>query len=475
MADGGEVSQPAIKMPITSLRQLQKFDEGGAAYGNQPMMRAAQHIREYRGIESPEKRQEFSDKVSAAIRKRAGEQYEREKATLSTPEGRRDTAMGVIANTLGTVPDIINLGLEGADLLARQIPAFSVPESVMQLDAKIPSIDALPGNRNKRVNLAPLASDRPWGGSQQWREAFERAGWMGDKGAPVTEFVGGFLAPAAIAKAPRAIEGGLNAATAAARRPFIPATITTEAVAPDLAKFKSRDWQDLATKKMIGEEGVVPMDVMGGRRTTHRPGQGVYLNDDKVLELNPMIGIDVPGAGNLSKNRALRADIATAGGELNQEAMAAHRFVPMATNQIKDASAMMISGPGGRALTRDEVIRLGDSLPGMIVTHSPRTGGVMVAPFEMQKGKIPAEFLEAQKVANMMFGKKADIRYGKAEPNKDLMYMHRSTYAEEGARPPSPESQAMRTRLKKMERVLQPSGLRGGLSQARPALASTAD
>jgi len=283
------------------------------------------------------------------------------------------------------------------------------------------------------------------------------------------------FAPVAAVKAPRAIEGGLNAATAAARRPFTPATITTEAVAPDLAKFKSRDWQDLATKKMIGEEGVVPMDVMGGRRTTHRPGQGVYLNDDKVLELNPMISIDVPGAGNLSKNRALRADIATAGGELNQEAMAAHRFVPMATNQIRDASAMMISGPGGRALTRDEVIRLGDSLPGMIVTHSPRTGGVMVAPFEMQKGKIPAEFLEAQKVANMMFGKKADIRYGKAEPNKDLMYMHRSTYAEEGARPPSPESQAMRTRLKKMERVLQPSGLQGGLSQARPALASSAD
>jgi hypothetical protein len=462
MAEGGEVSQPAIKMPITSLRQLQKFDEGGAAYGNQPMMRAAQNIRERRGIESPEKQQEFSDKVSAAIRKRAGEQYEKEKATLSTPAGRRDTAMGVVANTLGTVPDLFNLGLEGADLLASQVPAFSRPESVMN-------------PQGSRVAASPMASERPYGGSRQWREAFQGAGLMGDDGAPVTEFVGSMLAPAAIAKAPRAIEGGLNAATAAARRPFIPATITTEAVAPDLAKFKSRDWQDLATKKMIGEEGVVPMDVMGGRRTTHRPGQGVYLNDDKVLELNPMIGIDVPGAGNLSKNRALRADIATAGGELNQEAMAAHRFVPMATNQIRDASAMMISGPGGRALTRDEVIRLGDSLPGMIVTHSPRTGGVMVAPFEMQKGKIPAEFLEAQKVANMMFGKKADIRYGKAEPNKDLMYMHRSTYAEEGARPPSPESQAMRTRLKKMERVLQPSGLRGGLSQARPSPASSAD
>ena len=199
MADGGEVSQPAIKMPITSLRQLQTFDEGGAAYGNQPMARAAQRVRERRGIESPEKQQQFSDKVSAAVRKRLGEQYEKEKATLSTPEGRRDTAMGVVANTLGTIPDLFNLGLEGVDLLASQVPAFSRPESVMN-------------PQGSRVAASPMASERPYGGSQQWREAFQGAGWMGDNSAPVTEFVGGILTPVAAVKAPKAIRGALNAA-----------------------------------------------------------------------------------------------------------------------------------------------------------------------------------------------------------------------------------------------------------------------
>jgi hypothetical protein len=165
-----------------------------------------------------------------------------------------------------------------------------------------------------------------------------------------------------------------------------------------------------------------------------------------------MVGVNIPRAGNLSTNKALRADIATAGQELGQEAMAAHRFVPMATNQIKDASAMMIRGQGGRPLTNKEVMALASELPDMIVTHSPANGGLMVAPFSMKKGEIPQDFLKAQSVANRVLGKDAKIQFGKADPNKDLMYMMRQDYANEGGRGTSQGAQATRNQLKRMDK-----------------------
>jgi hypothetical protein len=144
--------------------------------------------------------------------------------------------------------------------------------------------------------------------------------------------------------------------------------------------------------------------------------------------------------------------------------MAAHRFVPMMTNEIKDASAMLIKPKKG-ALTDEEVKALGKALPNMIVAHNPRLGGVVIAPFEMPKGQIPTEFLEAQTVADAILGKRAKITYGKSEPGKDLMYMGRSDYATEGAREPSAASQKMRKRLQRAEKRLfvepeiSPSGL----------------
>jgi hypothetical protein len=260
-----------------------------------------------------------------------------------------------------------------------------------------------------------------------------------------------FLAPYGAAKAPRAIEGGLNAVTAAARRPFTPATLTTEAVSPDLAKFKNPAFQDYVTGQMIGEGSAVPMATMGGRKTLQTRGQGVYSNEAKELETNPMVGVNIPGAGNLATNKGLRADIATAGQELGQEAMAAHRFVPMATNQIKDASAMMIRGQGGRPLTNKEVMAMANELPDMIVTHSPANGGLMIAPFGMTKGQIPQEFLSAQSVARKVLGKDANIQFGKADPKKDLMYMMRQDYANEGGRGVSQGAQAVRNQLKRMD------------------------
>jgi hypothetical protein len=178
------------------------------------------------------------------------------------------------------------------------------------------------------------------------------------------------------------------------------------------------------------------------------------MNNESQLELNPMVGIDVPRAGNLSKNKSLRGDIATAGQELNQEAMAAHRFVPMATNNIKDATAMMVNGPGGRALSNEEVIALGKNIPGLIVSHSPRTGGVFLANDPYAKGDPMKKFLNAQAIAGEILGTKAKIQFGKADPNKDLMYMMRPDYATEGGRGTTQAAQAIRESLKRKDQTI---------------------
>ena len=381
------------------------------------------------------------------------DQAKKEGAVLSTPEGRRDVALKVASHMpgMGMGGDLVAL----ADWVQTLIPGMynEKPTSVLESN-KAPAAPYRDVRELQRVPKYPLRNVIGSPTGEEFQEKFKQMGIQGENEAPVTEFVGSLFAPGAAMKAPRKIEGGLNAVTAAARRPFTPATITTEAVAPDLAKFKPREFQDYATKQMIGEGAAVPMTSMGGRKTTQRGGQGVYMNEAGQLELNPMVGIDVPRAGNLSKNKSLRGDIATAGQELNQEAMAAHRFVPMATNNIKDATAMMVNGPGGRALSNEEVIALGKNIPGLIVSHSPRTGGVFLANDPYAKGDPMKKFLNAQAIAGEILGTKAKIQFGKADPNKDLMYMMRPDYATEGGRGTTQAAQATRESLKRMDQTI---------------------
>jgi hypothetical protein len=352
---------------------------------------------------------------------------------------------------LGMGGDLVGL----ADWVQTLIPGLynETPKSVF--DTKKPAAPFRDTRELQRVPKFPLSNIITSPSGEEFQDKFKEMGIQGENEAPVTEFIGAMLTPGAMAKlpkAPRAIEGGLNSVTSAARRPFTPATATVEAVSPDLAKFKNQPFQDYVTKQIIGEGAAVPMTTMGGRRTSQKAGQGAYLNEAGELEYNPMLGVTIPRAGNLSKNKDVRADIATAGQELGQEAMAAHRFVPMMTNQIKDASAMMIKGPGGRPLTNEQVKALANELPGMIATHSPANGGLLVAPFGMTKGQVPEEFLTAQSVARKILGKDAKIQFGKSDEKKDLMYMPRSTYVEEGGRGTSAEVQAIRNKLKRMDK-----------------------
>lgn len=438
MNDGGNVNYGGqyahggkVHMPIRSLRQVKPRRYAEAGYVDP--------------LSAPDYQTGPQDKRMVELAGRMiRDQASKEGAVLSTPEGRRDIALKVASHMpgLGMGGDLVAL----ADWVQSLIPGLNKPASV--LDTK---------GEGDKVAKYPLRNVISAPTGEEFQDKFREMGIQGNNEAPVTEFIGSLFTPAAVAKIPKAargVEGGLNSVTVAARRPFTPATVTTEAVAPDLAKFKGRPFQDFATKQMIGEGAAVPMTRMGGQKTTQRPGQGVYLNEAGQLELNPMVGIDVPRAGNLSTNRALRGDIATAGQELNQEAMAAHRFVPMATNNIKDASSMMITGPGGRALTNEEVIELGKRLPGMIVSHSPRSGGLFVAPYSVERGRIPTEFLEAQSAANSVLGKGAKIQFGKSDPNKDLMYMMRQDYATEGGRGTSAGAQGVREKLKRMDKTI---------------------
>jgi hypothetical protein len=432
MAVGGTVERSyaeAGSVPAPTPQELEKMaDAQGAAFGVFPQM-ASQRFQQ----PSP-----TMDKASELLKAQVTKEWEQ----AGQPGGAKGLALRISAVLAGGVPDFVNFAQSMIPALNEEKPSFT---TVLDLGKKPPA--PYRDTREMQTGLKYPMS----GTSTDIKNSMREKGIINEDEYPIAEILGSFAAPYALAKAPRAIEGGLNSVTAAARRPFTPATLTTEAVSPDLAKFKNPAFQDYATKQMIGEGSAVPMTTMGGRKTSQTRGQGVYLNDAGELEKNPMVGVNIPRAGNLATNKGLRADIATAGQELGQEAMAAHRFVPMATNQIKDASAMMIRGQGGRPLTNKEVMAMANELPGMIVTHSPANGGLMVAPYGMTKGQIPQEFLSAQSVARKVLGKNASIQFGKADEKKDLMYMMRNQYAEEGGRGTTPSAQDIRNKLKRMD------------------------
>jgi hypothetical protein len=433
MAGGGTVERryaEAGSVPAPTPQELEKMaDAQGAAFGVFPQM-ASKRFQQ----PSP-----TMDKASELLKAQVTKEWEQ----AGQPGGAKGLALRIGAVLTGGFPDFVNFAQSMIPALNEEKPSFT---TVLDSGKKPPA--PYRDTREMQTSLKYPMS----GTSTDIKNSMREKGMINEDEYPIAELLGAFAAPYALAKTPRAIEGGLNSVTAAARRPFTPATLTTEAVSPDLAKFKNPAFQDYVTGQMIGEGSAVPMTTMGGRKTSQTRGQGVYLNEAKELEKNPMVGVNIPRAGNLATNKGLRADIATAGQELGQEAMAAHRFVPMATNQIKDASAMMIRGQGGRPLTSKEVMAMANELPDMIVTHSPANGGLMIAPFGMTKGQIPQEFLSAQSVARKVLGKDASIQFGKADPNKDLMYMMRQDYATEGGRGTSQGAQATRNQLKRMDK-----------------------
>ena len=204
---------------------------------------------------------------------------------------------------------------------------------------------------------------------------------------------------------------------------------------------------------------------LGTKKPTAREGQGTYVNTKGELELNPLQAIDVPRAGNIGEgakaNTALRQQVAQMGTDLNQEAMAGHRFLPMMTNNIKDASSMLIKTKEG--LSKEQIADLARALGNdMVVTHNPKLGGVVVYPFgPVTKGQIPQEFLTAQSAANKLLGKDAKIKFGKSDYAKDRLYMGKDEYAKAGASPMSAEQQALREKIQGIEKFMFPESVSG--------------
>ena len=191
---------------------------------------------------------------------------------------------------------------------------------------------------------------------------------------------------------------------------------------------------------------------MGDRITSKLPAQGVYFNEAGQLETNPMMAIDIPNVKDISKATELRSDIASAGKALNQESMAGIRFLPLATNKVDDATAILVRPKDGK-ITNEDVIKLGNEFGNsMVVSHNPRLGGVVLAPF----GEPGGELQIAKSKIKDLFGSDMDIRAGHSSLQKDRFYMPRSDYSKEGARKVPKATKELRQELKKFETLRYP-------------------
>jgi hypothetical protein len=314
-------------------------------------------------------------------------------------------------------------------------------------------------------------------------------GMINEDEYPLFELAGAIGAPMALAKAPNAIKGGLqmvnespalnkgaeyigrgaSLAQVPIRRPFTPATATVEATAPDLGQGTTYGFRQGLNDVLLENPK------LGTGRNKIREGQGTFTNAKGELELNPLLAIDVPRAGNLgdtpNANLALRKQIGQMGVDLNQEAMAAHRFIPLMTNNVRDASSALIKTKEG--LTADEVAELAKQLGGnMAVTHNPKLGGVVVFPFgEVKKGQIPRELLRAQQAAGKVLGDRGQVKFGVSDYGKDRAYMMASEgdYTKAGAQPMSKTQQAQREKMQGLEKFLFPDSRSGIPGQVKAA------
>jgi hypothetical protein len=462
--EGGAVDQKADKaMMLADLRLRAMVDERmGMAKGGRVSIFDAPAKRMASGgrasiFDAPVKRmakggssdEPTTKEIAKALGELAVTQGKKEYESLKKPRAATDIGnRGILAPALGLPVDIINMGLGG--------------------------VDALTGLMGKPTRLS---SEKPFAGSEHLKDLMNEYGVTSGEDRPMTETALSLFSPTGMIKgaqktaelaqkAPEAVDivrGGLETASANVQRPFRPATLTMEAVAPDLGQKGNDKFKDLVTKRMIlGEGAPVGMERMGGRKTEKTLGQGLYENFAGQQEINPMVGVTIPRAGNLSTNKRLIADIGTAGQELGQEMVAAHKFTPLMFKNPKDATAMMIGGSD--SLTKEQILGLANMLPGMIVTHSPKNNAMFIAPFEGDR----LDYKKAVQVASDILGKNAKIQFGKADSTKDIMF--RGDYEKMGARPPSAESTEMRNRLKKAEeRIVRGPPVSRSERQSQPA------
>ena len=327
-----------------------------------------------------------------------------------------------------------------------ELPTYTEPRAIPDI-----ALNALATGVGSVSDLAFLGSgvDRPPLGSERLMDMLADLGVTTGTKRPLAENLLAVASP----KVLRTAEKGINKLAPIVERSFTPITTTVEAVAPDLAKFKPIDFQEYVTNRLISNQyGGVPTKVMGDRITSKLPAQGVYFNEAGQLETNPMMAIDIPNIKDISKATELRSDIASAGKALNQESMAGIRFLPLATNKVDDATAILVRPKDGK-ITNEDVIKLGNEFGNsMVVSHNPRLGGVVLAPF----GEPGGELQIAKSKIKDLFGSDMDIRAGHSSLQKDRFYMPRSDYSKEGARKVPKATKELRQELKKFETLRYP-------------------
>ena len=356
------------------------------------------------------------------------------------PQRRQDFALNRIANYLGIPVDMamlairgINYGNEGNDLsVHRSNEGRAKP---VQYGAENNGLTSLP-------------SDPAFGSSEYIKELLKHHGLhSGDEEHGYLGTAADFAAPFAVGKLPNAAMHAVNSAEdlgVGAKRFFTPVTATLEGVAPDLGQLSSHQHKGEITNRLIGGDGAaINIDTMAGQPTTSKMGHGAWKE-----ETNPMLGVNVPNINDLSKANNFKSEMNQIGSDLNQEAMAAHRFIPTFFNNARGASSALIKPKSGE-LTAEQFARLNKLLGDrMIFTHNPELGGAVVFPYgSVAHGDIAKEMLRAKAAANRVLGEDAAVRFGRHNADKDLMY----TEAKDYGTTPRPEVSSVRDMLKQLE------------------------
>jgi hypothetical protein len=452
-AKGGmsrQYSEAGSVLPPTPQEIEQMAGAQKAAFGVFPQM-ASQSWQQ----QSP-----FADKASEMLKAQVTKEWEQ----AGRPGGAKELSLRISAVLAGQVPDIVNFGQS-------MIPGLNKPASVLDPEGE-------------KVARFPMS-----GTSTDIKNSMREKGIINEDEYPIAELLGAFGAPYAAVKAPKAIKGGLNMvkpvvkeagdmasrAVVPMRRPFEPSTFTIESTADDLGQGTTYGFRQGLNDVLLDNPN------LGTGKNKSREAVGTFMNPNKIInpkgltEINPMMAIDVRGAGTIgnvpSANKALRKQVGQLGEDLNQTSMAGHRFIPLMTNNIKDASSMLIKTPQG--LNKDEIkqlaVLLGDD---MVLAHNPRLGGVVVMPFgRVEKGQIPEEFLKAQSAANEVLGKRGKVQFGVSDFDKDRLFMEKTKgdYVQASANQMSKEQQGQRERLQGLEKFLFPQSRSGIPGQVKAA------
>ena len=451
-AKGGlsrQYAEAGSVLPPTPQEIEQMAGSQGAAFGVFPQM-ASKRWQE----ESP-----FANKASEMLKAQITKEWEQ----AGRPGGMKELSLRLGAVLAGQTTDLVNLAQSVT-------PGLNKPATVLD-------------PQGDKVAKFPMT------GSADIKNAMREKGMINEDEYPIAELAGAFGLPYAAIKAPGAIKGGLNMAKPVVKeagnmasraaipiqRPFTPATFTVESTADDLGQGTTYGFRQGLNDVLLGNPQ------LGTGRNKSREAVGTFMNPNekinpkKEMEINPMRAIDVRRAGTIgdvpTANQALRQQVGQLGEDLNQTSMAGHRFLPLMTNNIKDASSMLIKTQQG--LSKDEIKQLATLLGNdMVLTHNPKLGGVVVMPFgRVEKGQIPEEFLKAQSAASEVLGKRGKVQFGVSDYDKDRLFMEKASgdYTKAGAKPMSKEQQAQREKMQGLEKFLFPESRSGIPGQVKAA------